>query len=124
MMVEGADGYVYSLWFNVMGPELPGFERFKPDGSSFETYEVRHSEILQERTVLSATTQGIYGITRGFTDTKGFLYKVRSDISDLDVLYYFQDATGARPQGKVIEGSDGFLYGTASLGGDFGAGVI
>jgi uncharacterized repeat protein (TIGR03803 family) len=124
MMVEGQDGYVYSLRFNVMGPQLSGFVRFKPDGSSFETYEVTHPEILQERTVLSATTQGIYGIARGFTGTKGFLYKIRSDMSDLDVLYYFEDATGSRPQGKVIEGSDGFLYGTTSIGGTFGAGVI
>jgi uncharacterized repeat protein (TIGR03803 family) len=124
IMVEGADGYVYSLRFNVIGLEFAGFIRYKPDGSSYESSEVMHAEILQERNTISATTQGIYGITRGFTGTKGFLYKVRSDISDLDVLYYFQDATGARPQGKVVEGSDGFLYGTASLGGAFGAGVI
>ena len=122
-MVEGNDGYVYSLRFGVMDPRFTGFIRFKIDGSSYERPSASQYALLYG-SKLAATSHGIYGISKGFTDNKGFLYRIKNDMSGVDVLYNFQDATGSRSEGKVVEGSDGYLYGAGRDGGAFNAGVL
>lgn len=51
--------------------------------------------------------------------SKGTVFRIREDGSDMRVIYSFTTATGAgqRPRGGLMQGPDGFLYGTTALGG-------
>ena len=53
---------------------------------------------------------------------RGFV-SVGTDAPPPDVLFNLS-AEGGRPQGKLLAGSDGNLYGTACSGGHYGAGSI
>ncbi len=68
----------------------------------------------------------LYGCARnGGISNAGVVYKIEITGSNYAVLHRFVTATeGSMPLGGVIEGSDGFLFGTTSLGGSGGAGTI
>lgn len=68
----------------------------------------------------------LYGCARnGAIAGGGVAFKLRPDGRDYTVLRRFQSATdGATPLGGIIEGSDGRLYGTTSLGGTNNAGTV
>ena len=68
----------------------------------------------------------LYGCARnGGISNAGVVYKMEMTGSNYTVLHRFVIASeGSMPLGGVIEGSDGFLFGTTSLGGSGGAGTI
>jgi uncharacterized repeat protein (TIGR03803 family) len=54
----------------------------------------------------------------------GTIFSVNADGTDFKVLHDFTIADGQQPYGTVVQASDGFLYGTATKGGTYEAGVI
>jgi uncharacterized repeat protein (TIGR03803 family) len=67
----------------------------------------------------------IYGVSKGIGDNKGFIFKIREDLSGLDIIHNFSiDSLGTRPEGGMLEGRNGFIYGTTRIGGRHNAGVI
>jgi uncharacterized repeat protein (TIGR03803 family) len=79
----------------------------------------------------------LYGVTRaGGPNGTGAVFKVSRDGADFQVLHTFAADTdtttsglvitvdGAAPEGQLVQGVDGLLYGTTSLGGDNGRGVV
>jgi uncharacterized repeat protein (TIGR03803 family) len=46
------------------------------------------------------------------------------DLGPIDVAPRFANATGAMPNGRIVQWADGRLYGTATYGGALGAGAI
>jgi uncharacterized repeat protein (TIGR03803 family) len=119
--VEGDDGYIYFLKFS------QGFKaivRFKPDGTAYETYKASQPALVQG-SGLTKASQGIFGVSYGVNENKGFIYKLKSDLSGVDIVYSFgPDSLGIRPEGQLLAGRDGFLYGTARSGGISNSGVI
>jgi uncharacterized repeat protein (TIGR03803 family) len=123
-MVDGEDGYVYALNFGVASPFFSGFIRFKTDGTSYEKHWASQSGLLRYSQI-AKVSDGIYGTSQGLNTNKGFLFKVRADLSGVDVIHSFDvDTLGIRPQAELMEGRDGYLYGTARAGGRYNGGVI
>jgi hypothetical protein len=119
--VEGDDGYIYFLKFS------GGFKaivRFKPDGTAYETYGVSQPYLMKASRLTNAS-EGIFGVSFGLNENKGFIYKLKYDLTGVDVVYTFgPDSLGVRPEGELLAGRDGFLYGTARSGGINHSGVI
>ncbi len=76
--------------------------------------------------VIEATDGRFYGTTLGGgVAGAGTVYSFSTGSGTETVLHSFGTGTdGTAPLGGVIQGSDGFFYGTTSSGGDFDAGVV
>ncbi|HLI47146.1 MAG TPA: choice-of-anchor tandem repeat GloVer-containing protein [Chthonomonas sp.] len=67
----------------------------------------------------------LYGTTySGGRYGDGTVFKVSPDGSNFQVLHDFSGTDGAFPAAGLCLGSDGALYGTTNMGGQFGKGVI
>jgi len=69
----------------------------------------------------------LYGTTSiGGSNNTGTAYKINKDGTGYQVLHNFGSvaADGANPQAGLIEGSDGFLYGTTFFGGSNDLGTV
>jgi uncharacterized repeat protein (TIGR03803 family) len=68
----------------------------------------------------------LYGCARnGGLSNAGAIFRIETSGSNYTVLHHFTaGAGGATPLGGIIEGSDGKLYGTTSVGGTNNAGII
>ncbi|HZY80376.1 MAG TPA: choice-of-anchor tandem repeat GloVer-containing protein, partial [Cyclobacteriaceae bacterium] len=72
----------------------------------------------------------IWGVSGSGTNglapvTNGYIFSVNPDGSDrINYKVFESSVDGARPFGKLIEGSDGFYYGTTKIGGTKNNGVI
>lgn len=74
-----------------------------------------------------ATATGSPGISGGVAAaTLGTLFRIGTDGSGYEVLMRFDDpfAQGSTPNGALVQGADGTLYGTTSAGGANGNGTI
>src|SRR6185437_1564099 len=58
------------------------------------------------------------------TNTSGTLFKIGKDGTGYSILHTFTGADGIQPVGRLLEGSDGALYGVAGDGGARSAGAI
>jgi uncharacterized repeat protein (TIGR03803 family) len=69
----------------------------------------------------------LYGTTsNGGTNRTGTTYKINKDGTGYQVLHNFGSvvADGANPQAGLVEGADGFLYGTTFFGGSNDLGTV
>jgi uncharacterized repeat protein (TIGR03803 family) len=77
--------------------------------------------------LLQASDHNFYGTTRlGGTYNQGTVFVLSGNLLQYTVLYSFGGSTfdGAEPVAGLIEGSDGFLYGTTLDGGQYGYGTV
>lgn len=75
--------------------------------------------------LIKATDGKVYGITSiGGVSGNGTIYSVNQDGTGYTKLHEFTDAEGYNPTGKLLEASDGKLYGTLQSGGATNAGGI
>lgn len=75
--------------------------------------------------IMQASDGDIYGSTiDGGTAGAGIIFRL-SPSGKVTVLHEFDGGTGgANPYQAPIQGSDGYLYGTTGMGGDYGLGTI
>jgi len=132
-LIEGGDGALYGTATH--GGVDNGGTVFKlfPDGSDFT---VLHSFVLGGGTggdhpfaaLLQASDGALYGTTLyGGAGAGGTVFKLPPVGSSFTVLHSFTAGSatdGANPFAKLIEGSDGNLYGITSLGGASDAGTV
>src|ERR1041385_3805141 len=83
--------------------------------------------------LLDGTDGRLYGTTpvggltnEDFPNGMGVVFALQRDGTDYQVLHYFggNELDGKSPRGALIEGSDGFLYGTTQSGGASNRGTI
>ena len=77
-------------------------------------------------TLAAASDGKLYGCIRnGGLSNAGAIFRLERTGSNYTVLHHFTGgAGGVNPLGGIVEGSDGLLYGTTSLGGTNSSGVI
>lgn len=107
--------------------------RINPDGSGFSTlHSFGHYEGALPQTGLTLGEDGwLYGATSfaGFVldpalGERGILYRLKPDGSDFNALYPFRPMTGTRPWGDLLLGTDSVFYGTTTMQGPSGGGVV
>src|SRR5450759_925897 len=81
-----------------------------------------------EAAVVQASDGNLYGTTyAGGTFDRGTIFTISNPTTSPvgSVLFSFSGGRdGSNPKAPLIESADGSLYGTASTGGDYGAGVV
>lgn len=123
---DGGDGFIYGVSFTPLSGRF-GYQIFKIkyDGSELTVKkDIGGYAFFPEG--LTATSAGeIIGMSRGGgTFGKGFVYKIRTDLTGIDVIYSFGGVNGIAPFGKLAEGQDGNFYGTTMRGGNGSFGTI
>ena len=76
--------------------------------------------------LIEASDGALYGTTY-FSDStnRGTIFKINKDGSGYSVLHIFTgNPDGQQPQCRLLEGSDGMLYGTAAFGGSHNKGTV
>lgn len=150
-LVEGADGYLYGT-ARSGGPNGTGtIFKISRDGASFQLLHSFAAVTSSASSGLTVTVDGaaptgplvagadnyFYGTASlGGTNGRGTVFRIAFDGTGFQVLHHFSEATvdattelpenadGATPLGGLIDGGDGFLYGTTAQGGTDGNGVI
>jgi uncharacterized repeat protein (TIGR03803 family) len=140
--VRGPDGALYggTSTHNIVTGGL--IYRLAVDGSSIETvYQFKVTDAFSPFSGLLLASDGkLYGTTSLGAATEsnstGTVYRLNTDGSNFSVLHRFQVYTasnsignpinvdGANPEGELVEGSDGYLYGVARTGGPNGNGTV
>lgn len=78
-----------------------------------------------EGSLMQANDGMLYGVTsKGGIHGDGILFQYNINTSAVTTKFNFYEGVGKTPTGSLIQASDGMLYGTASLGGPYGKGVI
>jgi uncharacterized repeat protein (TIGR03803 family) len=79
-----------------------------------------------QRDLIEASDGALYGTTpEGSSAVRGTIFRINKDGSGYAKVFSFpRQSTGQSPYCKLLEGSDGALYGTASFGGATLRGVI
>lgn len=129
-LLPGSDGLLYGT--TRQGGNGPGtVYRLRPDGTDFEIVHAFTGEVnagfAPEAGVIEGTDGFLYGTTYlGNNDAAGTVFRVAKDGSDFEVLYTFglTAGDGRNPDGPVVQGPDGALYGTTRWGGSQNYGTI
>jgi uncharacterized repeat protein (TIGR03803 family) len=79
-----------------------------------------------EAGLIEGSDGALYGTTDfGDSSTRGTIFKINKDGSGYAILHSFTgNPDGQQPAGKLLQGSDGALYGTAWVGGSHNVGTI
>ena len=91
------------------------------------SYKFNHSSGLNPIGKLIEASNGkLYGITRnGGTSGSGVLFEFDPINNNYSIKVNFDNATkGSNPNGYIVEGANGNLYGTTRNGGNAGTGVL
>src|SRR5690606_24351211 len=120
------NGYLYGI-----GPALTATGgrgvvfRVKTDGTNYQSSEFAMYPLNTQGAITRTTAGDIFGMSeRGGANGMGFIYKIKHDVSGIQVIYNFNKSGGKRPFGKLTEGTDGFLYGLTNSGGAHNYGAI
>jgi uncharacterized repeat protein (TIGR03803 family) len=127
-LLQGSDGLFYGMTY---GAGLNGtIYKLAPNGSGFTILHIfnkstdgtyPHDELIE------GIDGYLYGMASGGVNGGGTIFKINPDDTNFTVLHNFNsssDGFGSYPQGSLIEGSDGNLYGMTSAGGDYGFGTV
>jgi len=150
-LVEGADGYLYGA-ARAGGPNGTGtIFKISRDGTDFKLLHGFAAITSTSASGLTVTVDGaaptgplvagtdnfFYGTTsQGGTNGRGVVFRIAFDGTGFQVLHQFsatladattgllENADGATPLGGLVDGGDGFFYGTTAQGGTDGNGVL
>ena len=129
-LTEGSDGLLYGT---TSAGGLRNFGTVFSIGKDGSNYKILHNfgvtnadgAVLYGR-VTECSDGVLYGTTwQGGTYGAGTIFKLNKDGSGYTVLRSFgpAPADGNNPPAGLIQGSDGFLYGTTQIGGAHSAGI-
>ncbi len=75
--------------------------------------------------LVQANDGNLYGTTlRGGANDKGTIFRLALDGTNFSFVHHFNGGNGENPEGQLIVGADGELYGTTLQGGSDNRGVI
>jgi uncharacterized repeat protein (TIGR03803 family) len=127
-LIQDSNGTLYGTSLFTDGTTFPGgVYRMNADGSGFATLHVFNGAdgaTLAGALVL-ASDGFLYGVTQeGGTSNNGTVFRIRPDGTGFESVHSFNGVDGRDPFGGMIQGADGFLYGTTRGGGSSGNGTV
>jgi uncharacterized repeat protein (TIGR03803 family) len=121
-IVEGSDGFIYGV-FDLGYPKYNGYIfKIKTDGSNFQSKKISLYGFVPHGDLTLADNGSIYGMSQGASN--GFIYRIKPDMTGIETIFTFSDATGKQPWGNLNQGDDGMFYGMTSAGGAHKHGTI
>jgi uncharacterized repeat protein (TIGR03803 family) len=128
-LLQGVDGNFYGL--NTTGGRSDNGTvfRIQPSGSGFtvlNTFTQSNQGNTPEGGLVQASDSNFYGVTsEGGANGFGTLYQVIPATGKLNTLFTFASGDpGSNPVGALVQGIDGYLYGTTEFGGEFSYGTV
>ena len=131
-MIQGADGFLYGT--TLFGGPSNGGVVFKilPNGTgfsvihSFECATADNCSFVPVAGLIQGTDGFLYGTTVGSAgNISGTVFKISPDGTGFSIIHSFEGATdGVLPFAGLIQGADGFLYGTTQDGGAANRGTV
>jgi uncharacterized repeat protein (TIGR03803 family) len=127
-LTEGADGNFYGTSY--FGGDKNGGSIFKVTPSGTFTLlrslgENKRDAYFPYGGVVQGPDGNLYGTTlRGGVNDKGTVFRISTSGSDFSIIASFAGSDGENPEGTLIVGADGNLYGTTLQGGSSNRGTI
>ncbi len=122
-----ADGFLYGTTSGGGANALGTIYRVETSGNNFQVVHdfVADDGISPVSELIQASDGNLYGTAMsGGKKSRGTVFGFDPKTLKFSVIHDFKGGDGMLPTSAVLEGSDGFLYGTASLGGAHGQGTI
>lgn len=126
-LIEGSDGLLYGTSSAGGSAGQGTVFRIAKDGSGFAILKAFGASPVEGSRPVAALLQASDGALYGTTEEggqlgMGTLFRVSTDGSGFATLKSFSGADGAYPECRLLEASDGLLYGSTSGGGtnDYG----
>jgi uncharacterized repeat protein (TIGR03803 family) len=122
-MIEADDGFFYNFSSGIDGNYVV-MSRIRADGSGYSYDYFYRPSFFPDKLLLS--DGAIYGVNpaAGQNQGSGYLFKFKPgpDLKGFEVIYNFSPSLGRKPAGRLLEGTDGYLYGVTTYGGvrDYG----
>ncbi|NOS93300.1 MAG: T9SS type A sorting domain-containing protein [Cyclobacteriaceae bacterium] len=126
-LIVGLDGYIYGTTSGGGSLGYGVIFRINSDGSNFNViFNLGGNYGGNPIGGLLQSSDGyLYGTTSiGGANDLGVIYRILPDGSDFSVLHNFNAANGAKSSSNLVEGGDGYLYGTTDVGGINNSGVV
>lgn len=127
-VIQGIDGNLYGTTFHggangegtVFKVSLAGqFTLLHSFGGTVFDASLPYTGLVQ------ASDGSLYGTTfEGGSNRKGTVYRISPDGTGFAIVHHFNGTDGEKPEGRLIAGSDGLLYGTTLQGGSSNRGTI
>jgi uncharacterized repeat protein (TIGR03803 family) len=126
-----ADGYLFGT--TVRGGNNAGgvIYRMNPPGTMFTVihhFGAGSDGVNPHATLLQARDRHLYGTTssgsEGKEDPYGAIFRMHTFGGGFEIVHRFRGTDGAFPQSRMIEATDGSLYGTTAQGGKEKGGVV
>jgi uncharacterized repeat protein (TIGR03803 family) len=120
-LTMGQDGWLYGAAFLCGEHGMGTLFRVRPDGAFERLHSFSGKDGSGPYHALTQSPDGTwYGVTLGNAqDPRSVAYRTRFDETGLTVLHEFGTVqSGIYPSGALHFGSDGYLYGTTSAGGN------
>jgi uncharacterized repeat protein (TIGR03803 family) len=120
-LIQGTDGYLYgtTTFGGANGPYGTIF-RVDTNGTTLTTlHDFAGGDGANPYGDLIQGADGIlYGTTLvGGENAVGTVFRIHTDGSNFETLHVFDSSDGAGPDAGLIQGADGYLYGTTTVGG-------
>lgn len=132
-LIQGSDGALYGTAYYGGSAGVGTIFKISTNGSSYTILHSFTSNIMDGQYPGLALTEGsdgaLYGVTYGddvITSEGDVVFRLNKDGSGYAVLHRFGSSAGdgRYPVAGLARGSDGALYGTTSVGGDYDAGTV
>jgi uncharacterized repeat protein (TIGR03803 family) len=128
-LIQGTDGRLYGTTSSGGVTGHGNAFAINTDGTGFNTlYSFSNGPDGgdPQSSLIQGTDSRLYGTTSsGGSAGSGTVFALKSNGTGFTVLYSFTGQTdGANPDGSLLQGADGRLYGTASAGGANSAGTV
>jgi uncharacterized repeat protein (TIGR03803 family) len=129
-LIKGGDGYLYGTTSQGGSNNLGTVFKLKPDGNDYLTlHHFAGVGVGDGASPNAGLVQGVdgalYGTTSlGGSNNLGTVFCLDTNGSDYQVLHHFASGDGNQPVARLLLGSDGMLYGTASVDGISNRGTI